>query len=116
MKTICTEVQPLVGEFTFYVGTNDQDNFDIIRAASETDIWFHVSGRTSEHVIAVIPNTICDKKQLAYLIKRGAVICKQHSKYASEKKLPIIYSRVKTLELTEVVGSVYAPGAKTIVI
>ena len=116
MKTVITQVQPLSGDFTFYVGINDQDNFDIIRAATETDIWFHVQDRTSCHVIAVIPETIVDKKQLAYLIKRGAVICKQHSKYASEKKLPIIYSRVKTLELTEVVGSVYAPGAKTIII
>jgi predicted ribosome quality control (RQC) complex YloA/Tae2 family protein len=98
MKTSQVYIPKINETITYTIGTNAQENFDIIDAANETDLWFHVDNLPSCHVVASIPNPEkYNHKELAYIAKQGACICKQYSKYASQKKLPIIYSKISDI-------------------
>ena len=64
MKTELRHIPALNCEIQFVVGTDAQDNFVIIDSAEPTDMWFHLSGHSSCHVIAKMPQDITlDKKQ-----------------------------------------------------
>lgn len=99
----------------FIVGKSAKENFDIIDAASEHHLWFHIKGSPSSHVIACIPDNI-DRKNVRYIVKQGAILCKQHSKYASAKNVEIIYTQVKNVEKMETMGSVSIQNEKMVVI
>jgi predicted ribosome quality control (RQC) complex YloA/Tae2 family protein len=90
----------------FYIGKNAKHNNCIIDNASENDIWFHVKDLPSCHIIAVIPEDIIDKKDLRYIIKRGALLCKSRSKYSNIKKLDIVYTYIKNIVKTEIEGTI----------
>ena len=95
MKTAQIYIPKINETITYTIGTNAQENFDIIDAANGSDLWFHVDNQPSCHVVASIPNAEkYNHKEIAYIAKQGACICKQYSKYASQKKLPIIYSKI----------------------
>jgi predicted ribosome quality control (RQC) complex YloA/Tae2 family protein len=98
---------------SFKIGENAQDNFDIIDQSEPSDIWFHVEGRPSCHVIATMPDTI-NKKEKHKIIKKGAELCKIHSKYKSEKKLKIVYTKIENVVKSEPVGSVLLSNEKYI--
>lgn len=102
-------------EITYHIGTSAQDNFDLIDSSSPQDFWFHVEGLPSCHVVAVIPEKL-DKKQIHTIVKRGALICKQNSKYVSQKNLPIIYTKIENVQKTNIIGSVITTNTKTIII
>lgn len=102
-------------DIEFIVGKSAKENFDIIDAASEHHLWFHVKGSPSSHVIARIEDNI-DRKNMRYIVKQGAVLCKQHSKYASAKNVEVIYTQVRNVEKTDIMGSVSIQNEKTVVI
>lgn len=97
----------------FRIGKNAKGNHEIIDLALENDMWFHIEGLPSCHVIASIPD---NTKELKSIIKKGALLCKQNSKYISQKNLPISYTLIKNVKKTEVVGSVLITNHKTIII
>ena len=51
-------------------------------------------------------NIVFDKKQTMYIIKQGAILCKQHSKYKSMKKVNILYTDVQNVIPTNILGCV----------
>lgn len=107
MKTINRYIDAIKGNIEFRLGQNAQENFDLIDASRPDDIWFHISGQSSGHVIASIPEgSNYDKKTIRRIIIQGGIICKQFSRLKSEKDVNVIYSRVKNLVKTEKVGSV----------
>lgn len=122
MKTIVIQGSPK--EVTFLVGTCAQDNFDIIDISEPDDIWFHVRDGSSCHVIAKISGDNAtmpageklDKKIIHKIIKQGALLCKQESRYKSTKNLAIIYTKLRNVQKTNIVGSVIAYPVSTILI
>jgi predicted ribosome quality control (RQC) complex YloA/Tae2 family protein len=101
----------------YKIGSNAQDNFDIIDQSNPQDIWFHVEGRPSCHVVASVPDNMTmtmTKKEKHKLIKKGAELCKIHSKYKSEKNLKIVYTKVENITKTETLGSVLLSNEKII--
>jgi predicted ribosome quality control (RQC) complex YloA/Tae2 family protein len=90
----------------FRIGKNAEGNFQIIDLSKCDDLWFHISGVSSAHVIAIVPCFTLDKKQKRDLVKRGAVICKKYSKYASSKDVEIDYTEVKNVKKTNTIGTV----------
>jgi predicted ribosome quality control (RQC) complex YloA/Tae2 family protein len=100
----------------FQIGKNAQDNFNIIDQANENDLWFHLADYPSCHVIASIPNLNISKKELKKIIKQGALLCKINSKYKKENNLEVIYTEVKNVKKTEVIGEVITSNIKTIFI
>ena len=101
-------------EYVFIIGKNKEDNFRIIDETVETDIWFHVEGEPSCHVILKNTNNVNDiPKQV---IKRGAYLCKINSKAAKSKKSVIMYSQIKNVEKTAIMGQVLVSSYKTVIV
>lgn len=110
-----TEVKSFQGlEITFHIGKSAVGNFEIIDNAKENDMWFHVDKEASSHVIAVIPEDF-DKKNMKYVVKQGAILCRQHSHFKTLKKpVSIIYTKIKNITKTAIVGSVVVSEGKTV--
>lgn len=109
---------PKVGcSVDFHIGENALDNFRIIDAADSRDLWFHVDGHSSCHVIAdisAIDNI--NRKNIPYIVTQGAVLCKQYSRYANQKHVGIIYTRIADVEKTTTPGLVVVKNQKRVVI
>ena len=115
MKTELKFISALNSSIEFKIGQNAQDNFDIIDESNPNDLWFHLYGESSCHVVASIdPEVKLDKKQKRQIITQGALLCKQNTKYKSSKNVNIIYSEIKNIEKTETVGKVQVHLQKSI--
>uniref|UniRef100_A0A6C0LD84 NFACT RNA-binding domain-containing protein n=1 Tax=viral metagenome TaxID=1070528 RepID=A0A6C0LD84_9ZZZZ len=110
-----TEIKCIRGQnIIFYIGKCAAGNFDIIDLAEENDIWFHISNESSAHVIASIPENT-DKKELKYIIKQGAILCKQHSRYKTSKQsTTIVFTKVKHVTKTTIPGTVIISEEKVV--
>jgi predicted ribosome quality control (RQC) complex YloA/Tae2 family protein len=116
MKIISKYIDCIDTIIEYKVGGNAQENHDIIDAADPEDLWFHISGCSSCHVICKIPENINDKKILQKIAKQGAVICKENSKYKSYKNVKIDYTKIKYVTKKEIPGSVIITNAKSVFI
>jgi predicted ribosome quality control (RQC) complex YloA/Tae2 family protein len=115
MKSITRQIAALDTVIEYFLGKSASDNFTIIDAASENDIWFHIDGEPSGHVIAKIPCEInLTKKQLRQIITQGALVCKENSKYKSQKNVDVVYTYVKYVEKTNTIGKVSITNHKII--
>jgi predicted ribosome quality control (RQC) complex YloA/Tae2 family protein len=95
---------------TYYIGENAADNFDVIdKAESNADLWFHASEESSCHVVAILPSsTSLDKKIYRQMVKRGALLCKQHTnKIKSVVNTPIVYAPISKVKKGTVIGQVF---------
>jgi predicted ribosome quality control (RQC) complex YloA/Tae2 family protein len=108
-------IPSLKSNITFDVGQNAKENFDLIDAAHIEDHWFHVEGLPSGHVIAHTSH-VSDRTILNKIVKQGALLCKQQSKYSAQKNLEIVYTRVKNVEKTNIIGNVILQESKKIFI
>lgn len=117
MKTISRRIDSLNINVEFIVGTNAQENHDIIDAADPEDIWFHVSGYPSCHVISKIPQDITlDKNDILKIAKQGAVVCKELSGFKKQKDVKIDWTRIKYVTKLEKPGSVSITNQKQMII
>jgi predicted ribosome quality control (RQC) complex YloA/Tae2 family protein len=99
----------------FSVGNNASENFSVIDGSKDNDIWFHVKDFSSCHVVASIPEDVkLTKKDLKYIIKQGALLCKKYSKYSNVKDLAIIYTTINNVQKTDIIGSVLTSNIKNI--
>ena len=116
MKTEKLFLQGLNREITFYIGQNKNENFDVIDKGDPDDLWFHANEISSCHVVAIIPKDI-SSKELKYIIKAGALLCKRYtSKLKNLPDIEIIYTQVKNIEKTEYLGCVKIINEKKIII
>ena len=100
-------------EVEFVIGKNAKENFDIIDDAEDHHIWFHIHNAPSCHVIAKLDEELY-KKDFKYVVKQGAVLCKQHSKFNNKKNVEIVYTIIKHVHKTDIVGSVQLECEKSI--
>lgn len=116
MKTELLFLQGLNKEITFYIGQHKNDNFDVIDKGAPNDIWFHANKISSCHVIAIIPNEL-PKKEIKYIIKAGALLCKKYTnKLKNSKQTEIIYTHIKNIDKTQHLGFVNVKNEKMIII
>lgn len=118
MKVVERFIEPLNTTFRYVVGQNAQDNFDIIDSADPDDYWFHVQNEPSCHVICDLSKLSIplDKKQLRYVLKQGSIICKQYSKHKSMPETTIVYTQIKNVAKTNIIGQVSVANSKVIII
>ena len=115
MKTETRMIQGLDREITFYIGKTQNENFNVIDKGKPNDLWFHANGISSCHVVCEIPIDI-QKKDLSYIIKIGALLCKQNTnKLKTKKRVEFIYTACKNVQKTDIPGSVIMKEYKTIV-
>ena len=98
-------IHPISLHIDFLIGKSAQDNFHIIDQSCAHHLWFHIHEYSSAHVIAIIPENL-DKKKINYIIKQGAILCKQISKYKNYKNIKIIYTNISNVIKTNIIGSV----------
>jgi predicted ribosome quality control (RQC) complex YloA/Tae2 family protein len=98
--------------YTIMVGESAQDNWDVIDASDENDLWFHVNNIPSCHVVLkVIDNKMPHKSVLIYC----ACLCKEGSKAKkSNSKTNIIYTEIKNVKKDKTVGSVVTKQSRII--
>ena len=90
-------------EYLFSIGKNQEDNFNILNNSKDTDIWFHLEDQSSCYVILTNEYKISDiPKQV---IKKGAYFCKIYSN-PKQKICNVMYSPIKNVEKTNIVGRV----------
>ena|ERR1700744_1475363 len=101
-------------ELTIWIGTDAQDNWDIIDKASQFDYWFHLDDKPSCHVILRLPDkkTKVNKQSLIHC----AALCKENSKYKDHKKITVIYTEIKNISKGEDVGSVFTKRVNRIIV
>jgi len=116
MKTEIIYVPSLKREVTFYIGKNQGENFATIDKGSEDDLWFHAKDVSSCHVVCEVPDDIKKKKELMYIVKIGALLCKNNTqKLVSISNVEFIYTQIKNVTKTTVAGCVTTQNTKTIV-
>ena len=103
----------------FYIGKNAYGNDEILEICKNNDIWFHVKDKSSSHVIASITD-ISDKINdiiLQKIIEKGALLCKEHSKYKNDNNLEIIYTNLINIEKPKISspGTVIVLNSKIII-
>ena len=113
MKLLQVYISNINKTIIFKIGSNANDNFKIIDESKLNDLWFHIADYPSAHIIADIPDDI-DKKKLKYIIKKGAIICKQYSKYSNQKNLEITYTQISNISKTNIIGTVNIINSKQI--
>lgn len=115
MKTENIYIDTLKREFTFYIGKNQNENFEVIDKGTKDDLWFHANNISSCHVVCEVPDLL-SKKELHYIIKIGALLCKNNTnKLKCEKNVEIIYTFIKNITKTNVPGCVVTQNTKTII-
>jgi predicted ribosome quality control (RQC) complex YloA/Tae2 family protein len=99
-------------EYLFHIGRDKQDNWNLIESSQPWDIWFHVDGAPSSHVVLEMDDLEGGgiKEIPRPVLKRGAGLCKEHSSSKSVAKCPVIYTTVGKLVKGREVGSVNISG------
>ncbi len=96
-------------EILFIIGRCQSENHKVIDMGSPDDIWFHASETPSCHVVAIIPDDY--ESDIKYVIKMGAVLCKQYTnKLKSMSNVEIVYTCIKNVEKLKEPGSVNILG------
>jgi predicted ribosome quality control (RQC) complex YloA/Tae2 family protein len=117
MKHETRYIAPLGLEIGFTIGQNALENIEAINDAKSTDLWFHIEDHSSCHVIASMPENIkFDKKQTMYIVKQGAILCKQHSRYKSQQNVAVVYTTIQNVSPTHIMGTVTIQNGKTVTI
>lgn len=104
---------PEIGaEVKYVIGQNQGENFRVMDEGSEEDWWFHAKDVPSCHVVAILPHAV-ERKQLRYILKKGALLCKMNTRsLKSVRGVEIACVQIRHLEKTEVAGTVLIHNGK----
>jgi predicted ribosome quality control (RQC) complex YloA/Tae2 family protein len=120
MKTEEIFISALNDVILFYIGENRHDNFAVIDAGNETDLWFHAKNVSSCHVVCQMPEDVkLTKKQKNAIVTQGGILCKKHTHKLSQmsnKNVEIIYTEIKNVRKLKDAGSVHVTNEKSILI
>jgi len=111
IEKISVNIDDNIKDLNVYIGENAQDNWDIITRSKQNDIWFHLDGLSSPHVILEVADLKTIPKQI--LIK-CCNLCKEYSKYKTLNKINVIYTEVKNISKSGTVGTVITKKTKKI--
>lgn len=116
MKTELITFPALANTVTFYIGRSQHENHAVIDLGRPKDLWFHLAGQSSTHVVAVIPDGI-DRRLRGQIIRRGAALCKQHTaKAASLSSVSVTYAPLEYVRKTNTPGEVVVGRSGQIIV
>ncbi len=106
-------------EFQIFIGTNARENWSLIDSSDKHDLWFHVDGYSSGHVVIKENfNKNTKDKSIIYppsLIIEGAKQCKFQSKF-KDKKCKVVYTTIENITKGKEIGSVFTQNENYIVV
>ena len=91
----------------YRLGKNALENFKLIDDAVDTNDnywWFHIDGYPSGHCVIYTENI--EKHMLIY----AGRLVKEYSKQKNNKKVKIVYTQIKNIKKTKVIGQVLMKG------
>jgi len=86
----------------FRFGKNAQDNWDLIDASKQNDLWFHLEDTSSCHVVLSLPEGISYKD----ISKQTIIHCAMECKKRSKKNANVIFTEISNIIKGDAVGSV----------
>jgi predicted ribosome quality control (RQC) complex YloA/Tae2 family protein len=103
-------------EYTIYVGQNKTENWELIDAAEQRDIWFHIENMASCHVVLQNVEKVKLRDIPKQVIKRCAYLCKINSSVLVKtmSKCNVIYTPISEVVKTDIVGQVSVTNYKTV--
>jgi len=96
-------------EYVIYIGKNKSENWSLIDAAVESDIWFHVKDVPSCHVILKCSSKLKDVPRA--VLTRCCILCKKNSPKCNPNS-EIIYASLKNVKKGQYEGSVLVTNNK----
>jgi predicted ribosome quality control (RQC) complex YloA/Tae2 family protein len=96
--------------YNIKIGRSAIENTELVKNASKSDIWFHLSDSPSCHV--VLDCMIKLNQVPRQVISRCAHLCKMHSKMLAKSK--VIYTQIENVQITKIPGQVITTHCKTI--
>ena len=91
---------------TFKLGKNAKQNFELIDLASDNYWWFHIDCMPSGHCI--VETDILDREMIIF----ASNLVKEHSKSKDSKNVKIIYTQIKNIKKTKILGQVIIQNNK----
>lgn len=88
-------------EYILRVGNNKFENDDIIKASSQDDLWFHLDNISGPHFVLQTNGNKIPKKYLNYI---GTLFTQYKNGLPS--RYTVIYTEIKNVKLTDVIGTV----------
>jgi predicted ribosome quality control (RQC) complex YloA/Tae2 family protein len=73
------------------VGKNNRQNDELVRKASDNDLWFHVQGMPGAHVLIKTGGKHVDEDTLRY----AATLAATYSKGKYSSNVPVDYTQIK---------------------
>jgi len=122
MKTETIYFQNIQKSFTFWISENEEEPFKMLDLAKPQDMWFHSEKYSSCHVIISLDKDAeidLSKKERNTILKRGAFLCKTHTKKLRclpATTLSFLYCKIENIRRTEKAGQVITVNTKTIMI
>jgi predicted ribosome quality control (RQC) complex YloA/Tae2 family protein len=110
-------------DFLISIGRNALENWKLIDSSNKDDLWFHVEGHPSGHVVAKEITTDAKKdsnktKSFNFpyvLILECARHCKNQSKFKNER-CKIIYTTINNITKGKEIGSVFTKNEKYVTV
>ncbi len=102
-------VEEMSKEYTIHIGQSAQENENIIRSANPNDLWFHLDGMSGPHIIIHTQGDSIPKRHFTIL---GTLF--RTYKRGLSSRFTVIYTEVRNVKLTNVLGSVLTRNVKTI--
>ena len=96
-------------EYLILIGKNAKGNETIIKMSHQDSIWFHLDNNPSAHIILQNEGDIIPKR---YINQIAAMLfqCKKNA----PKNSNVIYTKVKNVKLTNILGSVIPKNTRII--
>ena len=94
--------------YNIKIGRSAIENTELVKNASKSDIWFHLSDSPSCHVVLETKLNQVPRQ----VISRCAHLCKMHSKTLAKSK--VIYTQIENVQTTRIPGQVITTNCKTI--
>jgi predicted ribosome quality control (RQC) complex YloA/Tae2 family protein len=94
--------------YSISIGGNKYENADLIAASSSDDVWFHLAGLPSCHVVVKTAGQLPRQ-----VIKRCAYLCKINTNSAkSMSKCEVVYTTIANVTTTDIPGAVITHNTK----
>ena len=91
--------------YTITMGTNREENAQILMDALPDDIWLHLEEGSSPHAILHVEGRVSSK-----MLRQASHMIKNSSRARKEDSVKVMWTRVKNVKPTSIIGEVEIEG------
>ena len=98
-------------EYSILIGKNAAGNEEIIKISHQESVWMHLNNTPSAHIILQNEGDIIPKR---YINQVAGMLFERSVKKNAPRNSNVIYTQVKNVKLTNVLGTVIPRNTKVI--